>query len=163
MKTVLPLLVAILTLNLGPLFATGPDALRSEAHAQTAAAEGSALAALEAFNAALKAGDAERVLSWLAPDLQVFESGGAERSKAEYAAHHLKHDMDFLKGARQDLLHRQVREAGDLSWILSESRIRTTIKDRDIDLSSIETAVLTRTASGWRIVHLHWSSQPYKP
>jgi len=163
MKTFLLMLVAVLSLNLGALSAICPDALRTQAHAQTAAADGSALAALEAFNAALKAGDAERALSWLTSDLQVFESGNVERSKAEYAAHHLREDMAFLKGAELQLLSRQVNDSGDLNWIVSESRIRTTIKDRDIDLISIETAILKKTGAGWRIAHLHWSSQPYKP
>jgi len=164
MKTFPRLFIAAVALSLGTTTLICPDFLRSDARAQAPAAEeSSALSALEAFNAALKAGDTERALSWLAPDLLVFESGNAERSKAEYAEHHLTQDMAFLKGATVELQHRQVHENGDLNWIVSESRIRTRIKDRDIDLRSIETAVLKRTPAGWRIVHLHWSSAPFKP
>ena len=164
MKTSARLLLAALVLNLSTTTAVFPEGLRTEARAESPSpAQGSALAALEGFNAALKAGDTERALSWLAPDLLVFESGGAERSKAEYAEHHLAQDMAFLKGATVELLRRQVHENGDLNWIVSEFRIRTTAKDRDIDLRSIETAILKRTPAGWRIAHLHWSSAPFKP
>lgn len=41
------------------------------------------------------------------------------------------------------------------AWVVSESRIHGRYKDNEIDLISIETAVLARAEDGWKIVHLH--------
>src|SRR5690606_29848204 len=46
--------------------------------------------AVDAFHAALRAGDRDAALAVLAEDALIFEAGGAERSRAEYASHHLE-------------------------------------------------------------------------
>ena len=89
----------------------------------------------------------------------IFESGGAERSRDEYQSHHMKSDMAFLAQMQSDVIRRNESVHGDNAWIVTESRIHGRYKDSDIDLVSIETAVLERTEDGWKIVHLHWSSR----
>ena len=115
--------------------------------------------AIVSFHAALSGGDEQTVVAALAPDVLIFESGGAERSRAEYQSHHMKSDMAFLKQMQSDVITRDESVRGDTAWVVTESRIRGRYKDSDIDLMSIETAVLERTEDGWKIGHLHWSSR----
>jgi len=116
-------------------------------------------ATVDAFSAALKAGDLARVGELLADDVLVLESGGAERSKAEYLAQHAGADAAFLKTAHVTRGQRTVRELGDVAWVGTESEIHATDKGQAMTLLSTETMVLARTAAGWRIVHIHWSSR----
>jgi len=115
--------------------------------------------ALNSFHAALNSGDKQTVIAALSPDVLIFESGGAERSRAEYASHHMKSDMAFLAQMEHDEISQNASEQGDTAWIVTESRIYGRYKDKDIDIVSTETAVLKRGADGWKIVHLHWSSR----
>jgi ketosteroid isomerase-like protein len=117
---------------------------------------------VERFSAALKAGDLEQAGALLAPDVLILESGGAERSRDEYLAIHARSDAAFLKDARMQLAHRTARVRGDLAWVGSESELRATGKRGPVTLLSTETMVLERSPEGWRIVHIHWSSQPKK-
>ena len=115
--------------------------------------------AIVAFHAALTGGDEQAVIAALAADVLIFESGGAERSRAEYESHHMVSDMAFLKQMQSSVTRRNETVQGDTAWIVTESRIHGRYKDSDIDLVSIETAVLERGMDGWKIVHLHWSSR----
>ncbi len=115
--------------------------------------------ALNSFHAALNSGDEQTVMAVLSPDVLIFESGGAERSRAEYASHHMKSDMAFLAQMGHDQISQAASEQGDAAWIVTESRIYGRYKDKDIDIVSTETALLERSEDGWKIVHLHWSSR----
>lgn len=129
-----------------------------------APAAASPQAAVEAFQKAMKSGDADAVKSWLAPDVLIYEGGAAERSRDEYAGHHLPADMAFMKSARIDVLKRSSGGDGEAAWVTTESRIRgESSKGKPLDVASTETALLRKTAEGWRIVHLHWSSSDFKP
>lgn len=120
-------------------------------------------AVVDAFQSALKSGDAKAAERLLAPDVLIYEGGGAERSRAEYAGHHLAGDMAFLKTAQIDVLKRASGGDDQQAWVSTESRIRgKTSKGKPLDVASTETALLRKTPEGWRIVHLHWSSQDHK-
>lgn len=119
-------------------------------------------AAVDGFHAALQDGDADAAARWLAPDVLIFESGGAERSREQYAAHHLQADAVFLKSANVEILSGTGATVENLAWATTESRISGTAKDKAVDIQSNETIVLKKTAGGWRVVHIHWSSAPYR-
>jgi len=130
---------------------------KQEVHATAA---GSPVETAKALHDALSSGDASRVKTLLDPKVLILESGGAERSWAEYAAHHLNADMDFLKTVSYKL-ERQIGDTvGDLAWVASESRMTGTSKDKPVDIQSTETLVLKKTSAGWKVVHVHWSSRP---
>ena len=131
--------------------------------AMPSAAVSTPQAAVDAFQAALKAGDAAAAEHWLWPDVLIFEGGGAERSRAEYASHHLKGDMAFMQQAEIEPLKRASVGNTTNAWVMSESRIRgKSSKGKPVDVESTETALLRNTPEGWRIVHLHWSSRDYR-
>lgn len=121
-----------------------------------------AVEVVEAFNRALAAADFATVERLLDPDVLILESGGAERSRDEYLGHHAKSDAKFLAGARSTLQRRRARIDGDLVWVGSEGELHATSKGQPVALLNTETMVLRRTADGWRIVHVHWSSRPKK-
>jgi hypothetical protein len=45
-----------------------------------------------------------------------------------------------------------------VAWIASEGRTTGEFRGKAINSVSTETMVLSRANSGWRIVHIHWSS-----
>ena len=117
----------------------------------------------DALAAALAAGDEATVKSLLAPDVLIYESGGQESSRDEYAAHHMKADMAFLAKARVQVIDRRDGTSGDLAWVATRTRTTGTYKDKPVDIYGTESLVLKRDPGGWRIVHLQWSSRPVEP
>src|SRR3546814_11210704 len=73
-------------------------------------------------------------LALLPDDVLIFESGGAERSKAEYASYHLAADATFSQATAQTLTHRNGRAAGDLASLATESQPVGKIKARQTTL-----------------------------
>jgi len=137
-----------------------------EAGRETAGAEqavppeaADAVAVLERFSAALSAGNLDGVAADLDTAVLILESGGAERTRDEYLGGHAKHDAEFLKAAHISLKRRTAHASGDLVWVGSESEIHASKDDKMLMISSTETAILRKTAQGWKIVHLHWSSR----
>lgn len=135
---------------------TGAPAVES----RTDAGQREVLAVRDAFSTALRAGDLATVERLLAPDALVLESGGAERSRAEYMEKHAPADAAFLAAATVDAVSARVEVVGELAWIASETRLHYTKDGTKNILASTETMVLRRTAEGWRIAHIHWSSGP---
>ena len=61
---------------------------------------------VDRFHAALRAGDTDGALALLAEDVLILEQGGAERSRDEYAAHHLGADAAFAAAVPEIRLRR---------------------------------------------------------
>ncbi len=135
--------------------AHGPD----HAPGPVAADATDATTAVDAFHAALKAGDTAGALTFLAPDVMIFEEGGAERSRDEYASHHLGSDAAFAAATEVTVARRSGRADGDIAWITTEGRTTGQFNGRAVDRLTVETMVLKRHADGWRVHHIHWSSR----
>lgn len=116
----------------------------------------SPVSTVNAFRQALETGNERAALELLAPELLVYESGDQNRTRSEYAAHHLMADMAFLAKVRVRVLDQSTSAEGALAWVATRSRIT----GGPIDLIGTETMVLRRDPDGWRIVHVHWSSRP---
>ena len=127
------------------------------------AADLDAVATAKAFSAALVAKDEAMVKTLLAPDVLIYESGGQEASRDEYAGHHMKGDMEFMTNAKVQVLDSKHDVGQDRAWVATRSRVTTKYQDRTIDVFNTETLVLKRTPEGWRIVHVQWSSRPVEP
>jgi hypothetical protein len=98
----------------------------------------------------------------LADDAVIYESGGVERGRAEYASHHLEADSAFSKAVPSQVTRQSGATDGAVAWILTEGRTTGNYKDRPIDRVTTETAMLRRVAGVWRITHFHWSSAAAK-
>lgn len=118
-----------------------------------------AVAVVDAFHAALGSGDPEAVLSLLTEDVMVLEEGGAERSRDEYAGHHLPADMTFAAATAAEVTRRAAWVEGDVAWVLTEGRTTGAFNDPPIDRLTAETMILHRDGDTWRIRHIHWSSR----
>jgi ketosteroid isomerase-like protein len=120
------------------------------------------VAVMERFRAALIAGDSAAAMALLHPEMRVLEGGGIE-TREEYAAHHLPADMAFLQAVpgAQELVRLDV--VGDVAWASSRSTQQGTFRDRAINSRGAELMVLVRTAEGWRIAAVHWSSRNLRP
>ncbi len=137
----------------------GPEHGHHEHHASTAGDAGPALEVVEAFHAALAAQDSDAVLDLLTEDVRIFESGGVESSREEYASHHLGADMKFSAATTREIVDRRGAVHGEIAWVLATSRTRGQYGDREIDAKGTETILLRQTPAGWRIFHIHWSSR----
>lgn len=154
-------LIAAATAATAPATGHGPNKQTEAASPLDAAAE-EAARAVDAFHAALARGDTAAALALLADDAVIYESGGVERGKAAYAAHHLQADAAFAKAVPSRITRRSGAVDGHVAWILTEARTTGTYRDRPIDRVTTETAMLRRTGGKWRIIHFHWSSAAAK-
>jgi len=128
----------------------------------SATAQSEPTAVVDAFGAALRAGDAVTVERLMAPNVIIAESGGVERSFAEYASHHMPADMAFSAAVQFTLQHRDVIATDDAATVISRSEVHGQFQGRAIHSQSMETMDLRRTNGHWRIVHIHWSSSPIR-
>jgi ketosteroid isomerase-like protein len=110
------------------------------------------------FHAALEAADSATALRLLKDDAIIQESGAVE-TKEEYRSHHLPGDIAFARAVRREGGPVRVVVRGDVAWTTSTSTMRGTFRDRLVNSQSVELMVLERTAEGWRIAAIHWSSR----
>ena len=158
-RTSLALALSLALLSETPAFAQDHAHGHVPAAGSVAAEARDAATAVDAFHAALKAGDTTAALALLAPDVMIFEEGGAERSRDEYASHHLGSDAAFAAASEATVARRSGWADGDIAWITTEGRTTGEFNGRAVDRLTTETMVLKRHADGWRIHHIHWSSR----
>ena len=147
---------ALLTMA-APLMAHDPAQQTASAGALADSARAAA-AVVDAFHSALKRGDTRAASALLARNALIYESGGVERTKAEYEAHHLPADAEFSRAVSSTTTRRAGNASVGLAWIATEGRTTGSYKGKALDLVTTETMLLSRTKSGWKIVHIHWSS-----
>ncbi|TGY88203.1 DUF2231 domain-containing protein [Marinicauda algicola] len=110
------------------------------------------------FHAALASQDEAQVRRLLADDVLILESGGAERSLAQYASHHMMSDMAFLSSVSSETLSQTAEIFGDTAWVATETALRGRFNDREIAVKSQESLVMRREDDRWIIEHVHWSN-----
>ena len=116
------------------------------------------VATVDRLHELLEAGDSTAVLGLLAEDVVVLESGGFE-DRAEFRSHHLPADIAFARAVQSERTVRAVRVEGDVASVASTSVTRGEFRGRQINSAGAELMVLRRTADGWRIAAIHWSSR----
>ncbi|HSM03809.1 MAG TPA: nuclear transport factor 2 family protein [Longimicrobiales bacterium] len=117
------------------------------------------VAVVDAFHAALAAGDSTSAVGLLAEDVVILESGGVE-DKAHYRSGHLAGDMRFAQAVPRQRGEITVDLHGDVAWAHSTSVVEGTMGDRDINSQSAELMVLVKDGGRWMIHAIHWSSRP---
>ena len=118
-------------------------------------------AVLEAFHSALSRGDGKAAMNLLTADAIVLEAG-FEETRADYEAHHLQEDIRFAKTVRNTRSDIRVQVDGNTAWVISRSRAEGSFEGKPVNSSGVELAVLTKTADGWHIGAIHWSSHQVK-
>lgn len=118
-----------------------------------------AASVVDAFHAALKAGNTDAALALLSEDVTIFEEGGAERSRSEYEAHHLGADAAYAAASESTMSRRAGWVSGDAAVITSEGTTTGQAGNSATVRMTVETMILKRDPQGWRIQHIHWSSR----
>ena len=137
----------------------------SQARAQQAAHgdDSAAVAGVIAkYQESMAAGDSASSLALLTDDVVILESGRIE-TRAEYRSHHLAGDISFAKATRSQRGPVHVRLQGDVAWASSTSAAQGEMSGRTINSEGAELMVLVRTAQGWKISAIHWSSRQRRP
>jgi hypothetical protein len=125
-------------------------------------------AVVDSFHAALERGDSIAMISYLDPDVKIYESGHAE-TLDEYRSGHLASDIEFAQATESRLLSSWVSftMGSDAVESVTTGRVYRTVgtfRGRAIDTFMTETMVLHRGSDGvLRIHHIHWSSRRATP
>lgn len=114
------------------------------------------------FHAALAAGDSAGAMALLAADAVILESGGVE-TREEYRSHHLPGDIAFARTAKSARGPLTVTVRGDVAWTSSTSTTTRETRGGTVNSTGAELVVLARSAAGWRISAIHWSSRTVRP
>lgn len=117
---------------------------------------------VEAFHDALHSGDKAKALGLLSPQVAIYEAGYVERSRDEYASHHLGGDMEFAKNSARKVLKQTERIDGDTAIVWEETETTGTSRGKPVHVFGTGTAVLEKKGDTWAIVHIHWSSRKAK-
>ncbi len=126
--------------------------------AQTNQAETTVLKTLEDFKTAIIYNDSEAAANLLADDALILEGSGMEM-KEEYLSHHFHSDGKFLKAMNREILTQKITTEGTTAWVSTVSTMKGTYSEREIDLASLELAVLRKAGEQWKIAAIHWSSR----
>lgn len=122
----------------------------------------SSIEAVERFHAAVALGDTATVLTLLASDVVIIESGEVE-SLGDYRSHHLAGDVQFSKAVPGSRSPMRAAVQGGVAWVSSTTAMKGTFNGRLIDSIGAELMVLTRTGTAWKIRAIHWSSHSRLP
>ena len=112
-----------------------------------------------AFHRAVAGGDTVQALANLHPDVVIFESGGAEMSRNEFASRHLGADMAFMAAVTREVTDSRTTMDVDVAVVMNRTRMSGTSGDGEVNMVVVETVVLRREGGEWKIVHIHWSSR----
>jgi ketosteroid isomerase-like protein len=113
---------------------------------------------VECYHRALESGDSVGALALLASDAVILESGGIE-TREEYRSHHLPADIAFARAVKSVRSPIRVVMRGDVAWATSTSTTQGEFRGRPVNSAGAELMVLARTAEGWKINAIHWSSR----
>lgn len=132
------------------------------ANAQGVADSATVASVVTRYQQALESQDSTTALALLTPDAVILESGGIE-TREEYRSHHLAADIAFAAAVKTVRTRERVVVRGDAAWVASTSTAQGEFRGRAINSAGAELMVLTRTAEGWKIAAIHWSSRNRRP
>ena len=133
-------------------------ALAAPAFAQVPSDSIAVAGVVDRYHHALAAGDSALALALLAPDAIILESGDLE-SLREYRSHHLPADIAFAHAVKAHRSQVRVTVRGDVAWTNATSTTQGIYRGQTVNSAGAELMVLTRSADGWTISAIHWSSR----
>ncbi len=114
--------------------------------------------ALTDLETAIINNDAELAGKILHDDVTILEGGGME-NKEQYLSHHFHSDGKFLSAMDSEEVSQEISVEGNMAWVTSKTKMTGTYSGREIDINSLELAVLKKENGNWKIIALHWSSR----
>lgn len=117
-------------------------------------------AVLARYKGAIEKLDARGTEHLFAADSQVFESGGAEGTYANYLQHHLAPELGEFRSFAFSDYKIDVRFVGGVALATETYRYRITPKAGDpVERLGVATSVLSKTGDEWRILSMHSSAR----
>ena len=142
--------VAVATMS--PAIAAGQPAATADTRAVTAV--------LAQYKAAIERLDPRGTERLFAADSQIFESGGAEGTYANYLEHHLTPELGEFRSFAFSDYKIDVRFVGGVALATETYRYRIVPKAGDAaERLGVATSVLRKTGGEWRIVSMHNSAR----
>lgn len=112
------------------------------------------------FMADLASGQLDAARQLMTTDAIVMANGIVLGDRDGYFNGPAKGDIEALRNTQRELLHRSVKTGGDMGWVVSEKRVRHAGTDQGPrEIVVTETMLLAKTAGGWKISHIHWSTR----
>lgn len=143
-------------INMGVLALAASMLVPAAARAQGDSA--AVMAAISGFHGALEAGDSAKALTFLADDVQILESGGAE-DKQKFRSGHLAADIRFAQAVKSIRTLGRIVVNGATAWVVSSSIAQGESNGRPVNSQGAELMVLSKERDGWKIRAIHWSSR----
>ncbi|UUO22918.1 nuclear transport factor 2 family protein [Colwellia sp. M166] len=113
--------------------------------------------AVTQFHQAIQAGNKKEARSFLADNVIIYEGGRVERSADDYANHHMLADMKYLADIDIEILEHEVSVLGNIAYSTSRTKLTGDVKGKQINSEGMESMILQKIESKWKIVHIHWS------
>lgn len=126
--------------------------------AQRSPAANEAVQVVDAFLTALAGGRLDAARQLMTPDAVVLANGLVLGDRDTYINGAAKGDAAALGTVQRELLRRDVKAGANLGWVVSETTLRQPNGASAVEVMT-ETMLLTRTADGWKITHIHWSGR----
>jgi ketosteroid isomerase-like protein len=126
--------------------------------AQQTGDEAAVRAVVARFHTAVTAGNAAQAMAVVGADAVFLEAGSVE-TRAQYEKDHLPADIEFEKSVPIKRGELRVIVSGDAAWSTCTYELKGTFQGRAIDSIGTEMMVLSRTAGGWQIRAVSWSSR----
>jgi ketosteroid isomerase-like protein len=145
------------TLFVGPALAQSTPAASAQAQP---AAQNEATQVVDGFMAALINNQLEVARQAMTPEAVVIANGTVLGTRDGYIDGAAKADAVAMKSVRsRELLHRDSQVGAQIGWVVSEKRMVGDAAGQMRALVLTETFLLTKTAAGWKISGIHWSSR----
>ena len=94
-------------------------------------------------------------LARIKPSVSLF---GSARTHPDNPVYKLAEDIAFARTTTTTSSPIGVQVQGDVAWTVATTRTTGTFSGREVNSAAVELMVLTKTAEGWRIRAIHWSS-----
>jgi ketosteroid isomerase-like protein len=142
-----------------PLFVVGALMAFSELlEAQQGGDQAAVRAVVARLHTAVTTGNAAAAMAVVAADAVFLEAGSVE-TRAQYEKDHLPADIEFEKSVPIKRGELRVVVSGDAAWSTCSYELKGTFQGRAIDSIGTEMMILSRTAGGWQIRAVSWSSR----
>lgn len=149
--------LAVATLANAPAFAQSPVPAAAVIASHIAPAATDAVVVADAFAAALSSGQLDIARQLMTPDAVIVANGQVLGERDAYIDGAAKGDAAALRGIQRELLRREAGADSNVAWVLSEKRVRAAAQGPSEVV--METMLLIKTTSGWKITQIHWSGR----
>ncbi len=92
----------------------------------------------------------------------MFEGGHINWGWVDYRDNHLGPELKEFEEIQYSFSDIEAHVSGDMAYATFKSHIAVKMESREVEGESLATAILMKTANGWKIQHLHTSRIPPK-